>query len=114
MAKVARLTERDRMFLAGCIEATILHDGKAGDAELKDLDDLTRKLGFDDYEQRLDEFEEAVKGEEAFREAALAVTDSFSRKLILQVVYELSLRSDVPENMHGRMFELLNGLWNPA
>ena len=97
MTELGGLNHRGKVFLAGCIRAIILAEGTLQSSELDDLDKIYRRLGFHDYEACLEEFEGAIKGEEAFLKEAAEVTSPAAQDVILQVAYELSLQNRVPD-----------------
>ncbi len=113
MEALHSLTHPEKVFLAGAIRATIVGDGSIEGAELDDLDQIYKRLEFHDYEQCLDEFEQEVPDEEAFYEAARAVTRPEAQDVILDVVYDLSVHSGAPEGPQERVFDRLNRIWRP-
>ena len=114
MAELANLSHEEKVFLAGCIRAIITADGAFQTSELDDLDRIDRRLGFDDYEACLDEFEDKVDGEEAFMKEAGGVTNPEAQDIILGVAYELSLQNGVPDDSQVSLEKKLRRLWRRA
>jgi len=108
---VHTLTHDEKVLLAGAIKTTIVGDGAIEGPELDDLDQISRRLSFHDYEQCLEEFEQRVPDEDAFYEAARAITNPQAQDVILHVVYDLSLHSGAAEGPQERVFDRLNAIW---
>ena len=112
MPKISSLSHDEEVFLAGSFKMFILADGNIGEEELEDLDDLYRKLEFQDYEDCLIEFEQTLPDREAFFARAEQITNSESQDLILQALYELSLHSGIPSTTEEEgIFSKLSKIW---
>jgi hypothetical protein len=112
LAELGQLNHEEKVFLAGCIRAIILAEGTLESSELDDLDKIYRRLGFHDYEACLDEFEENIKGEEAFLKEAERVTSPAAQDVILGVAYELSLQNGVPDAAQESIEKKLRAIWS--
>jgi hypothetical protein len=113
MSDVGVLTHEERVFFAGSIRDLILEDGSIAEGELDDLDSLSRRLHFSDYETCLEEFEKTVPDEQAFTAAARSITRPVARQLILDALYEMQLRKAIPGDEHKGVFGRLSELWQP-
>ena len=118
MADIVSLSMNERICLAGCIRTVMLSDGGIEETELEDLVTILKRLRFPDYEERLADYEERLAGDEEsfdgedlFYSMAAGITNPAARDVILSVVYELSLRSGIPDRDQGAIFESLNRLW---
>ena len=58
--KVTKLNDSERMFLAGCIKNDIMADGSIDDEELTDMDEILKRLGFNDFDDMLEAFENKI------------------------------------------------------
>lgn len=112
MADLGELTHEDKVFLAGCIQAIMLADGNYPSApELADLDKIYKRLGFDDYESCLEDFDGKIDDEEAFLQAAKRVANPAAQDVILRVAYELSLQNGAPNDSQESMEKKLRAIW---
>ena len=118
MADIVSLSMNERIFLAGCIRTVMLSDGGIEETELEDLDTILKRLRFPDYEERLADYEERLAGDEEsfdgedlFYSMAAEIKNPAARDVILSVVYELTLKSGVPDRDQSAIFESLNGIW---
>ena len=104
MPDVRSLSHEEKVFFAGSIRDLMLEDSSIANAELDDLDSLSDRLHFSDYETCLDEFEKTVPDEEAFTAAANRIGRPKARRVILDALYELQLRKEQPEDEHKGVF----------
>ncbi len=114
MSDLEKLNHEERVFLAGCIRAIILADGTFRASELDDLDSIYRRLGFDDYEACLEEFESRIKDEDGFWQEARRTDRTAARDVILQVAYELTLQNGVPDPSQENIEQKLRALWKKS
>jgi len=112
MPDVSTLNHEEKVFLAGCIKTTIMADGEIEESELGDLNRIYERLAFHDYEERLQEFEEAVSDREGFYEAARAIDNPEAQDLILAVIYEIAHHSGAPNKSQELLFDELRKLWS--
>ena len=56
MADIKKLDDRERIFLAGCIESMMLADGFSSEAENSDLNSIVSR-DFPDFDMKLQEFD---------------------------------------------------------
>jgi hypothetical protein len=111
MSDVKDLSHDERVFLAGSIRNMILEDGTVEDTELDDLDSLFQRLHFTDYETCLEEYEAKIVDEDTFTAAAKRIRSPSAQTVILDTLYELLLRKNLPEDTHQGEFGKLNQLW---
>jgi hypothetical protein len=111
MPELSHLSHDERVFLAGCIRTIMLADGGIEDAELKDLDRIRGRLGFDDYEECLDEFEAMAPDEGSFLKRAAAIRSLEAQDLILKTVYELTVQNGAPTDDQESIFLKLSRIW---
>ncbi len=111
MADVTKLSEQEKIFLAGCIKSMILADGTIDDAELDDLDKIMTSLKFSDFDESLEKFEESVQDEEGFFKLAEQITNSASKDMILGVLDELSLQTGVAGENKTRLLKRIKEIW---
>ena len=111
MSELSHLSRAERVFFSGCIRAVMLADGNIQEAEVKDLDRIYKRLGFHDYEECLDEFEEKAPDEAAFMNEAAAIRNPAAQDLILKTVYELTVQNGAPEDAEQAIFMKLSKLW---
>jgi len=111
MTDVKNLTHEEKVFLAGSIRDLILEDETIAESELDDLDSLSRRIGFDDYEKYLDEFVEKIPDEQAFTTAARKIVRPEAQQVILETLYEIQLHKSLPESESSGVFGKLTALW---
>ncbi|MBN1700129.1 MAG: TerB family tellurite resistance protein [Spirochaetales bacterium] len=111
MSDIEKLNHDEKVFLAGCIKTMVLADGNISPSELTDIDQLSGREGFDDFDSCLNEFEETLSSNEDFREYAQKITSSASREIILKHLDEISLRDGLPAPAEKKFFDKLKELW---
>ena len=109
--KVTKFNDNERMFLAGCIKNDIIADGSIDDEELEDLDALLNKLGFHDFDDMLEAFEDKIEDEESFFELAESITSKDVQNIILEVLYELSIQDGFVAPGQKKLMEDLKAAW---
>ena len=92
MSDLTDLNEQDKMFLAGAIKALMLADGPTAPRTLDDLDRLVAGLGFDDFDEHLERFEQAVTRDEDFEFLARNIFHAPAKQLITRVLWDLALQ----------------------
>jgi hypothetical protein len=111
MSDVKTLTHAERVFLAGSIRDLVLEDDSIAESELDDVDSLSHRIHFSDYEPCLEEFEAAVPDEESYAAAARGITRPAARQAILDALYELQVKKTLPGNEKNGVFGRLTTLW---
>lgn len=111
MTGIQSLANDEKIFLAGAIKTMILADGKVTETELQEIDDLLIKDGFDDFDKRLEEFENKIKNNEDFWKLAESIKSVESQGVILQHLYELSVKEGFPNLGEKRFMADLEDQW---
>ncbi len=111
MKEVKSLTRPERVFLSGCIKNMILANGAFDEGELDELEIILEELEFDDYEDRLIEFENEVADNEGFWELAETIDNQETQELILEVLYDLSIQKGLEESTEKKFISRLKKLW---
>ena len=111
MSELDRLSHSEKVLLAGSIRAVTIAGGISEEAELSDLDRITKSLHFQDFEECLDEFEQKYPDEDSFLKAAALVTNAGAQDLILKTVYDLSIQNGAPDEAQEGIFMTLSRLW---
>ena len=110
MAEIEKLNIKEKIFLAGCIQGMILADGVINDEEIADLNNIIIKH-FNDFDQRLLEFEKTVKDQESFWEMAEAIKTPQIKDIILEVLYELSIQDGFANKVENHLINKLKEIW---
>lgn len=108
---VSSLNANERIFLAGCIKSMMLADGSIEAQELSELDVLRKKLHFEDFDSRLEEFEAGVKDEESFGKMAHSIKRPGARTVILDALRALMLHEGFPERPEEHLLARLEAAW---
>ena len=108
---VTKLSDDEKLFLAGCIKSIILADGTIESEEIDDLNKLTEELGFNDFEEKLEAFENKVHDSEMFWEMAAKIEGKEVRDIILKVMQELSLQDGFTEKVEEKLLSKLIEIW---
>ncbi len=112
MNTVEKLSQDDKVFLAGCIESMIMADGHIESSEIEDLNRILDQVEFaDQYEDCLVEFNEEVVDEETFWEKAREIESKEVQDLILEIIEELSLQDGFSGIDQDHLFHRLEQLW---
>jgi hypothetical protein len=111
MSDIEKLNNEEKIFLAGCIKTMILADGTISPSEITDIDQLFSKEGFKDFDSSLKEYEETVSSNEEFWNYAKKISSPASREIILQHLYEISLRDGIPAIAEKKFFDTLKEFW---
>lgn len=111
MAETHKLTDLEKIFLAGCIKAVVLADGWIDEMELEDVDRIIKALKFDDFEAVLTRFEEQIHDLEGFWGMAEKVIDGESRSIILSTVDELAYQHGYSGERENKILGELKGIW---
>ena len=111
MADLSILDQNAKMFLAGCMKTMMMADGKISQSELKDIDNLYTEEHFTDFEERLGEFEEKVKDEDAFWQMAGTIKEQDARDIILGHIYDVSLEDGMPSAGEKKFYTQLEEFW---
>jgi uncharacterized tellurite resistance protein B-like protein len=110
MADIEKLNDREKIFLAGCIESMMLADGSSSESEISGLNKIVRE-DFPEFDKKLAEFDEKVKDDEAFWEMAKGITTTGSQDIILEVVEGLALRDGLVKSNENELLDRLKDLW---
>jgi hypothetical protein len=110
MAEIKSLSTREKAFLAGCIKMIILSDGIVNNDENEELNLIIAKE-FEDFDERLVDFENEVKEEEDFLKMAHSVKNDGTRELILEIVHELALHGGFVNRSESSLLSKLEGVW---
>ncbi|MBN2736586.1 MAG: TerB family tellurite resistance protein [Spirochaetales bacterium] len=111
MANIMNLSKDERIFLAGAIKSMILTDGRVTEEELQDIDDLLIKDGFDDFDERLADFEEKITNNDEFWALAASIKGAEAQGVILEHLYELSIQDGFPNLGEKRFLNDLQDQW---
>ncbi len=111
MATVAELNEQEKIFLAGAMKAIILADGPMDEQALDDLDRIVTELNFSDFDEHLERFESAVKGESDFEFLARNIYHPQTKSLMTQILWELSLQKGFASADNEEMIEKIRQWW---
>ena len=110
--RISQLDWEAKMFLAGCIKSAIMADGRFGDDELAELEELESELPFRDFPAALEEFEAVAKDSESFWEMAEEIQKQDVQELILSILREISLREGFPDEHELELIGDLEKVWN--
>ena len=111
MSKLAQMNHEEKILLAGCMRAAIVADGTFDEAEMQDLEKISRELEFSDFEECLEEFEAKNVEDEYLLTSAARVKNPAVQDVILRVVYDLSLQNGAQDDPQAELFQKLNQLW---
>lgn len=109
---VSKLKEKERIFLAGCIKSLIEADNRMEEAEFTDLEDIIKRLNFDDFDKSLETFESKVKDSETFWQMAGEIDNTETQELVLQILDELSLQDGIPGYEERKIIDDLSKFWD--
>ena len=112
MTDVNALPKEDRVFMAGTIKQMLLADGIIEQSEILSLDKINAKMHFDDFDQRLEEFEEKIQDAETYWDMAREITSQDTQDSVLQILYELGLNHGVMTDSEEHLFQKLKRTWN--
>jgi hypothetical protein len=110
MADIGKLSNQEKIFLAGCIEGIVFMDGVNTETEAGELNIIVSR-DFPDFDEKLAEFDKQVKDNEGFWELAKNITNSASQDIILQILNELILQSGFLNNKADQLIEKLKEIW---
>lgn len=110
--RISQLDWEEKMFLAGCIKSAIMADGRFGDDELAELEELESDLPFRNFSAALEEFEAIVKDSESFWEMAEEIQKQDVQEFILSLLRELSLRDGFPDEHELELIHDLEKIWS--
>ena len=106
-----KLTKAERVFLAGCIKSMLLADGSIEPQEIAELDVLTKKLDFADFDECLSELEASVSDDEAFWAMATRIARPSARAVILQALDAVLLHEGIPTEPPRHFIDQLKRTW---
>lgn len=109
---ITEFNEKERMFLAGCIRNLILSKGTIENEEIEDLDKIIHDYRFEDFDDKLDEFETEINDEESFWELAKELTDTDKQQFVLTILDELSLQDGLIERAEKKLIGRLREFWS--
>ncbi len=111
MADASKLTNQEKIFLAGSIKNMILADGIVENQELESLDLIEKKIKFDDFEECLEEFEREVKDSDSYWKMAEKISNEETKELVLEVLHELSIQDGFMKKTESNLLEELRSIW---
>lgn len=111
MPDIRRLSDQEKMFLAGCIKSMILADGQIDEEEILDLEKITTEMHFDDFEAALEDFEDQVRDEETFWAIAKQIGEPSTQGLIIKVLFELSIQEGYSATPQEKLLHELKDIW---
>jgi uncharacterized tellurite resistance protein B-like protein len=109
--KASRLTDDEKMFLAGCIRNLILADGNIQDEEVAELNKVIDRLHFNDFDEKLDRFENTITSTESFWEEAATITNPETQDLILDILNEIALQEGLIGRAEKKVITDLQTFW---
>jgi len=112
MTDVNVLPKDHRVFLAGTIKHMVLADGIIEAEEILNLDKINAKLHFDDFDERLEEFEITIQDAETYWDKAREIEHTDTQDAVLQVLYELGINHGVMTDSEEHLFQKLKRTWN--
>ena len=104
-------SKEDKIFLAGCIKSVIISDGKVGLEELNDLQKIVKENDFEDFDERLSDFETLVENTEQFWAIAGKITNAEIRDGVLSILQELSLQEGYQNLVNEHFLHELKEFW---
>lgn len=109
---LTEFSEKEKMFLAGCIRNLILSKGTIENEEIEDLDKIIHRYQFQDFDDKLDEFEDEMQDEESFWMMAEDIDDPDKQQFILTILDEISLQDGLMERAEKKLIEHLREYWS--
>jgi hypothetical protein len=105
-----KLSERERIFLAGCMKSMILADGKIDIEEVDELDRLIDQIDFTDFEICLEKFEVHFRDSDAFWDEAKSMKDQ-AKETILTLLEDISLMEGFRQIAETKLLANLKEIW---
>lgn len=104
------LSERERIFLAGCMKSMILADGKIDIEEVDELDRLIDQIDFTDFEICLEKFEVQFHDSDAFWDEATSIKGQ-AKETILSLLEDISLMEGFRQIGETKLLANLKEIW---
>lgn len=105
------LNEQEKIFLAGAIKAMILADGTPSEEELDDLDRIVDGLGFHDFDEHLERFENDVDSEEDFEYLARNIFHAEAKNQITRILWDLALQKGFASPEEEKLIKNIRTWW---
>jgi len=111
VSDLADLNEQEKIFLAGAIKILIQGEGPAAASTLDDLDRIVDGLGFHDFDEHLERFENDVETPEDFEYLARNLFHAKAKTLITQVLWDLALQKGFASPEDEELIRKIQAWW---
>ena len=76
------------------------------------LDTILKKLGFHDFDDMLEAFEDKIEDDESFWELAESITSKDVQNIIIETLYEISIQDGFVAPGQKKLMEDLKAAWS--